>query len=125
MSRNNIKLMVEMSECPRCAEAISIRWSCCYDPECCGIDDRIECEACDWEVEGYFEDLDVQEFKKLVPRKADEDKSQYKRLQVELADSRRANLSSADLKWQIKTLKDRIAQLQSEIKIFEQRFGRL
>lgn len=68
MSRKKVELMVEMATCPKCEESISVDWSPCYDPECCGIDDRISCEGCSWEIEGYFEDLDKEEFNKLVSK---------------------------------------------------------
>lgn len=129
MSRKNVEVMVEMAQCPKCGEAIGIDWSSCYDPECCGIDDSIECEGCEWKVEGYFNDLDVEEFRNLVPEELDQSKTDYRRLHEAFKKSDASNREhlrvNAILEKENEQLKNKIKRLESEIRVFENKYGSL
>lgn len=52
-------------KCPKCGDPdLTVNISCCYDPECCGVMDSVRCGNldCAWDVEGYFDEDDVETF---------------------------------------------------------------
>ncbi|MCX9024688.1 MAG: hypothetical protein OIN85_01165 [Candidatus Methanoperedens sp.] len=121
--------MVEFAECPKCAGGLSITWSPCYDPDCCGIDDRIECEECPWKIEGYFEELDLEDFRRLVPKNEGDGKAEITRLRDELA---KLTIKHGEVRHAYNTVKEardilskKVKRLESEIKAFEHKYGPL
>jgi hypothetical protein len=49
MTRDEIDEMVSREKCPDCTSNVSMIWAVCYSPRCCGLQDRLQCERCDWE----------------------------------------------------------------------------
>lgn len=44
-------------ECPKCnSNDIYVNFSCCKDQECCGLEDQVSCNHCDWEYETFSDD---------------------------------------------------------------------
>jgi hypothetical protein len=55
-----------MLKCPECGtEEISVYFSVCKDPECCGCPDNISCDKCSYDHENYSYDTDTFEEKLL------------------------------------------------------------
>lgn len=53
--------LLSVYRCPKCDQKeLCVYFSVCYDNDCCGILDRIMCEAqdCYFEREGMFQDLE-------------------------------------------------------------------
>ena len=57
-TEQRVDKLLKRYKCPECgASNLNINWSPCYDPECCGLDDRIYCDerSCFWETEGQWD----------------------------------------------------------------------
>lgn len=72
--REECDKLIENYICPECDSALYITWSPCYDSECCGISDSINCDGpCGDDIECYISDTEyleqVLKDKGIMPKK--------------------------------------------------------